>query len=384
MRSTYHYKLILFIWLICSSFLVANEVSKQWLDSKVKAITQSTPVKGMIYGLWIDNKAVDINAVGLSMTKVKAKANMHFRIGGVTETMLTTLLMILDEQGKLKVEELVSEWYPNIPNANRITLKMLANGTSGIPDYVYNTKFIKDVTKAPFRYFSSEDLLTYAFLDKKSSFPPGSSQHYSHSDYVVLGNIIEKVMGQPLDILFDQYIFHKLKMKNSKFTLTASIYAPTLHSFSQDRPYSKDINQPVTDRIYEDSTFWSPSWTSSTGGVFSTIQDLGIWAHAWMNSSLISTESTQELRAPDTVGKGKNTKSRYFAMGFGVLNHWLMQNPSFNGYSGIFAVLPKKKIVFIAFNTVKKDTDTDKTGNLSMKLWREIAPKLAPEYPLPQ
>jgi len=102
-----------------------------------------------------------------------------------------------------------------------------------------------------------------------------------------------------------------------------------------------------------------------------------------MQPGLLSNDLIQTLRAPDTVGKGNNTKDLYFAMGFVFANHWLLQNPSFGGYSGVFAVLPEKKLVFIAVNTLKQ-TPTDDSRNYSFELWQQIAGKLAPEFPIPK
>ncbi len=357
-------------------FFVVNQavayvaMTKNDLDEDVQAFVKTNPVKAMIYGLWIDGKPVSINAIGDSMTRVPATKEMHFRIGGVTETMLTTLLMHYVEQKKVKLNSPIAQWFPDLPNASSVTLKMLANGTSGYPDYVYNTKFVDAVTKHPFKYWSDKELLGFALM-QAPLFKPGTSQHYSHTDYVLLGSILKKVGNKPINVLFHEAIFNKLAMKHTDFNRTAQIPFPALHSFSQDRD------------VYEEATFWSPSWASTSGATVSTINDLGIWANSWMTGSLLSAQSTGQLRAPDTVGKGRNTKNLYFAMGFAFANHWLIQNPGFGGYSGIFAVLPEKNMVFIAFNTLKRVKD-DTNTNFSMSLWRQLAAKLAPDYPLPE
>lgn len=350
------------------SFVYAA-LTKNEIDNEVQTFVKNKPVKAMIYGLWMDEKPISINAVGYSMMRVPATKEMHFRIGGVTETMLTTLLMQLVEQEKLNLNDPIAQWYPDLPNASLVTLKMLANGTSGYPDYVYNKKFIDAVINHPFRHWSDKELLDFALM-QEPLFTPGTNQHYSHTDYVLLGSILKQANSKSMNNLFHEAIFDILTMNNTRFNRTANIPDPVLHSFSQDRT------------IYEDATFWSPSWTSTSGATLSTIEDLGVWANAWMKGSLLSAQSTQQLRAPDTVGKGKNTSSLYFAMGFVVANHWLVQNPSFGGFSGIFAVLPEKKIVFIAFNTLKPVTEETNT-NFSMALWQQLAGTLAPEYPLP-
>lgn len=344
------------------------EFTSTWLNNEVALFIKNKPVKAMIYGLWINGQLVGSHAIGDSMTDVAATNDMHFRIGGVTETMLTTVLMLLVEQKKLRLDDTLTQWYPHLPNASTVTLRMLANGCSGYPDYVYNKAFVEQVISQPFKSWSDDELLNYALMHEPR-FKPGTSQHYSHTDYVLLGAILSKTTNKPINVLFDELIFNKLGMKNTHFGRSANMACPVLHSYSFDR------------MVYEDATFWDPSWTSTSGATVSTLHDLGVWANAWMQSELLSSASSQALRAPATVGKGKNKPDLYFAMGFAVVNHWLIQNPSFGGYSGIFAVLPEKKVVFIAFNTLQPVKEN--SINFSVELWKELAAKLAPEYVLP-
>ncbi|VVC75432.1 D-alanyl-D-alanine carboxypeptidase [Aquicella siphonis] len=361
----------IFIFVISILFLinpVYAVVDKNWLDSKVKAFVKNKPVKAMIYGLWIDGTPVSINAVGESMTGVPATVNMHYRIGGITETMLTAALMLLVEENRIRLDDKISRWYPDLPNADLVTVKMLANCTSGYPDYVYNRKFIDEVINNPFRSWTDKDLIDYATMEKPK-FKPGTSQHYSHTDFVILGSILSQVSHLSTNELLNNYIFKRVGMNNTQFNLNAMMPHPVLHAFSQDRG------------IYEESTYWNPSWTSNSGAVVSNITDIGKWAHAWMRKGLLTEKSIQILRAPDTVGKGKNTNDFYFAMGFVNVNHWLIQNPSFGGYSGVFGVLPEKNMVFIAVNTLNESRPDD--TNYSVELLRDLAMDLAPDYPIP-
>lgn len=359
----------LLLTLVLFQYPVNATISKYVLDSQIQDFMDSQSIKAISYGLWVNGKPVSVNALGESMTKVPATKNMHFRIGGVTETILTTLLMQMVEQNKVNLNDKIVRWYPNLINANKVTLKMLANGTSGYPDYVYNKKFVDRVVNEPFKNWTDKELLDYALMSPPQ-FIPGTSQRYSHTDYVLLGHILSKVSKKDLNTSLQSYILKPLAMKHTRFNRAPTIPSPVLHSFTQDR------------NVYEDASFWNPSWTGSSGAMTSTIEDLGIWANAWMKGRLLSTASTQQLRAPDTAGKGNNTDNLYFAMGFVVANHWLFQNPSFGGYSGIFAVLPEKKIVFIAFYTLLPDDKS--TGHLGTRLWQQLAPQLAPDYPVPE
>lgn len=359
---------LLFFFLSLQPFAHA-EIKQDWLDKKIQHFVEKKPVKAMIYGLWIQGEPISIKALGESMTAVPAASKMHFRIGGITETMLTTVLMQLVEQNKLSLDAKVARWFPDLPNAKEVSLKMLANGTSGYPDYVFNKKFDEIDSKQPFKKWSDKELLDLAFLEPPL-FKPGTNQHYSHTDYILLGSILSQATHKPIAQLLQTHILAPLGLKETRFDLTAEIPSPVLHSFSSVRT------------IYEDATFWSPSWTASSGSMVSTIEDLGKWANAWLQGSLLTAASTRQLRAADNVGKGSNKSNLYFAMGFGVANHWLMQNPAFGGYSGIFAVLPEKNIVFIAFNTIQPEDKTN--SNWSKILWQELGAELSPENPVPK
>lgn len=361
--------LIILLTFFTASLFAKEKINKPIIDSEIHQFTKNKPVKAMIYGLWINGKPVSVDKFGDSMTAVPALIDMRIRAGGVTETMLTTILMKMVEQKKIRLEDSIAPWFPKLQNANHVTIRMLAQCTSGYFDYVYNPKFLKKVTAQPFLQWNTDTLLAYSTM-LPPLFAPGTSQHYTHTDYIILSHILCQIAHKTPEALYQEYIFDPLQLHSAHFnSRTAEMPFPVLHSFSQDRA------------IYEDATFWSPSWTAGSGGVNATIQDLGKWANAWMNSALITEESTKILRAASTVGLGQNTKDKYFAMGFGSLNHWLIQNPRFGGYSGVFAVLPEKKIVFIAFNTL--NPYRKEPGNISFSLWQHLATILAPEYPLP-
>jgi len=358
---------VLFLMTNSSFAAEAEKISSEKISDIVSQAYKQNPVKAVIYGIWQDGKPVMVDALGYSMTGVKASTDMHFRIGGVTETFLTTLLMKLVDEGKLNLDDKVSKWFPEYPKADQVTIKMLANSTSGYPDYVYAKNFAETFYKDVFKHWTSDALLKYAFVSPML-FKPGKSQQYSHTNYIILGNILEKITGEKLSILFNKYMYQPLKLNNTQFIETAEMPSPALHAFSSDR------------KIYEDSTFWNPSWTSATGLMISTINDLGVWANAFGTGKLLSKKTYDTLTASDTVGLGRNKADLYFAMGFGVMNHWLIQNPSFNGYSGVFAYLPEKKMTIVVFNTVKESSKEN--VNYSMGIFRALVNHLTPDYQL--
>jgi CubicO group peptidase (beta-lactamase class C family) len=111
----------------------------------------------------VDNKPVVTRALSMSMTGVPATTAMHFRNGSVAFSYLTTLLMRYVDQHKVTLDDKVARWLPKLPDANLVTLKMLANMTSGYPDSVTDPTFISQFYANPFRLFTNREKLALAF-----------------------------------------------------------------------------------------------------------------------------------------------------------------------------------------------------------------------------
>ena len=103
-------------------------------------------------------------ALGNTMTNVPATPDMSWRIGSIAIPFMTTVMLQLRDEGKLSLNDTVSKWYPRYPNADKVTLKMLAHVTSGYPDFIQeNPTFQAVLLSNPFRQFYQQELLRYAF-----------------------------------------------------------------------------------------------------------------------------------------------------------------------------------------------------------------------------
>ena len=167
----------------------------------------------------------------------------------------------------------------------------------------------------PFRTFTDDELINYSVRNGKMNFAPGTSQQYSHTDNVILGQVIQRATGQSMKELYDRNIFGPMGMKDTQFPINQEIQSPVLHAFTKDR------------KVYEDCTYWNPFWGSTPGLPTSNIHDLGKWRPILGTGRLISPEHFREQIAPTSVGKGRNRPDLYFALGFVVSNGWLAQNP---------------------------------------------------------
>lgn len=336
-------------------------INKDSLITKLEMMKEQTRVKGILAGMWKEGQEVFTTALGESMTSVPAGTDMHVRIGGVSEIFLGTLLMILSEKGKIDLNGKISQWLPGLIGADSVTSLMLIKNTAGYKDYVLNKDFTDLITKEPFRNISHEEIISYAVSDGQLNFPPGTSQHYSHTEFTILGNVLEKATGKSMPELYEEYIFRPLGLKHTGYSINPDLPEPVLHAFSSDRG------------IYEDATFWNPSWTGDSGPLYSTLHDLGVWANAFGKGKLLTNASFSEL-----ISRPEHVKNPdiYIASGFAVANGWYFQNPSFNGYSGAFGYLPSQDLTIIIYTTESVDP---KSSAQAFNIFKEIVKMIAPE-----
>jgi CubicO group peptidase (beta-lactamase class C family) len=301
------------------------------------------------------------------MTTVPATTEMHYRIGGIAETFMSTLLLMLVEQGRINLDDKIAHWFPDLLAADQVTVRMLVSNTAGYIDYVTVKDFLDLQLAEPFRTFTDEELINYSVRDGKMNFAPGTSQQYSHTDNVILGQVIQRATGQSMKELYDINIFGPMGMKVTEFPVDQSIQSPVLHAFTMDR------------KFYEDCTYWNPFWGSTPGLPISNIHNLRKWGPILGTGRLISSAHFQEQIAPTSVGKGRNKPDLYFAYGFVVANGWIAQNPSINGYSGAFGYNLATGVTIVVETTKSETTKTDASA---FDILREVTKYVTPATPI--
>ncbi|MFE5791862.1 serine hydrolase domain-containing protein [Streptomyces sp. NPDC056503] len=327
----------------------------------------------------VDGRELVTGALGESMTGVPAEPDMHFRAGSVAFAHIGTALLRLVEQRRVRLDDTVERWLPEVPRAREITLRMLANNTSGLHDYVTDPAFGAELTPHPFKQWTPDELLAFPF-SHDFWYDPGTNWSYSHANYLLLSRALERITGTRIDRLVRELVTGPLGLRETRNSFTPEIPAPVLHAFTSDRGF------------YEESTFWNPSWTTGPGAVItSTVCDMARSAQGIGSGELIGPRSYRVLLDPGTVGLGtptstcpaticlKQTEERHFGLGVIVSGGWLLQNPSFSGYAALQAYLPSKRLA-IAVSATKTATTAD--GNMAQEVAGRIAAALAPEDPL--
>ncbi|MGD9892222.1 MAG: serine hydrolase domain-containing protein [Dehalococcoidia bacterium] len=376
---------------------VANGGPKTQTDdaAQIIAIAQDAmgkyDLKAVILRVTIDGEEVVTAARGESMTGVPATPDMHFRNGAVAISYMSTLLLQLVDQGLVSLDDPLSNWLPDLPDSDRVTLRMLANMTAGYPDFVQNEQLHTEFYANPFRQWTPQELIAIG-LSTPRVFAPGTNWDYAHTNYVILGQALEAITKRPLATLMQEYILDPLGLDNTQGWTTAEIPSPVLHAFTSERRQALGIADGT--RFYEESTYWNPSWTLAQGAIQTTnIYDMTATAVAIGEGTLLSPESHQAQIAPSLLGFGSplagcpacHTLDEGYIYGLGVIisNGWLLQNPLFGGYSAVEGYLLSKKIAIAVATTYGEQSFDDqgnyKHGNVSQQIFATIGAYLAPD-----
>src|SRR5258705_4403714 len=164
---------------------------------------------------------------GESIDGVPATTAMHFRNGAVAFAYLGTLLMKFVDEHKVKLDDTIERWMPDLPQANKVTLKMLANQTSGYPDYETDPAWLAAFITDPFHIWTYEERLKYAF-SRPMQFDPGTNWSYAHTNFMILGEVLSKIGGETLEALFPEKGLGPMGLKNTTPSQTSEIPSPIL------------------------------------------------------------------------------------------------------------------------------------------------------------
>lgn len=346
-------------------------------------------LKAAIVRVTVDGKEIVTQAVGDSMTGVPATPSMFFRNGAVAISYVATLLLKLVDEKKVGLDDKLSKWLPDVPSSDRVTLRQLAQMTSGYPDYVLgNADFDAAQVADPFRQWTPQELLNYA-VHKPLLYEPGTNWNYAHTDYLLLGLALEKATGVAMPKLLQDKVLQPLALVNTANSFTPQIPVPTLHAFTSERRAALKI--PAGTPFYEDSTFWNPSWTITHGAIQTTnIYDMEATAVGIGSGKLLSPESyramvSTELRGHTAALPGCDTCRVHnddytYGLGIVISGNWLLQNPMFAGAAAVEAYLPSQKTAIAVAVTYQPEA-FDAHGNYRNEaetLFRKIGAELAP------
>ncbi len=359
----------------------------------VRKAMDTYKLKAAIYRVTVDGKNVVTAGLGESMTGVPATPDMHFRNGSVAESYIANLMLQLVEEKKIRLDDKLSKWLPDLPHAAEVSLHDLISMTSGYRDFVPDPGFLKVNDTEPYKTWTPEEILTYAHLDLPLLYPPGTNWNYAHTNFVILGMALDKINGRPLDEVLQDKVLGPLGLTNTTDPGSPVIAQPVLHAWDSEQ--RSVYNIPPSLPFYVDSTYWDTSWSLSKGAIQTTnIYDMDKTAIAVGNGTLLSPESFKLMTDATKMrsqggpipGCGEMECFRgndQYSYGKGVVikGNWLLQDPLCNGYSALEAYLPSQRIAISLVVTFGEDAFSKTTGaypNEAVPIFEQIGALLAP------
>ncbi|PYY16704.1 MAG: serine hydrolase [Acidobacteria bacterium] len=267
-----------------------------------------------------------------------------FRLGSITKQFTAACILLLEQRGKLKIDDPVKKYMADAPAAwDKITIYHLLTHTSGIPSFTGfpDYRSTEAVSTTP-------EQLIARFRDKPLEFEPGTKWNYSNSGYALLGYLIEKISGQSYSDFVQKNIFDPLGMKDSGYDSNSAIIAHRAEGYT---PKAKGL---------EHSGYIDMSIPFSAGALYSTTEDLLRWEQGLFGGKLLSAASLQKMMTP--------FKNNY-AFGLGVRDdkgHKVIEHGGgIEGFSTQLAYYPDDKLAVAVL------------GNLNGGAPAAIAAKLA-------
>lgn len=260
----------------------------------------------------------------------------RFRIGSVTKVYVATVLLQLAAEGVLALDDTVEYWLPGlVPGGDEITVEMLARMRSGIPDYVKTLLGDPIDPTVLDRYWPPADLVKTA-LRAGDRWEPDTGYRYSNTDYILLGLVIERATGQPLEAQLWQRIFDPLRLTQT----TMPAVDPVLRGAHANGYVRLNAHSD-----YLDCTTTTPSESFSSGAIISTPGEVAAFLDALLTGQLPRAEQLAVMLDCREVIDARRSR------GLGIVAYQFGEHATAYGHQGGVA----------GFSTVAMRTTTGRT-----------------------
>ena len=253
--------------------------------------------------------------------------DVHQRIGSVNKTFTVSLLLQAEAEGLLSLDDTIDQYIEGVPNGDEITLRQMADMTSGIASYTFNEQFQDAIFSDPQRIWTPEEVVQIGIEDSPA-FDPGTEFQYSNTNTVLLGLVLQQATGKPIGDLYREGITEPLGLRETSFPGAAdsSLPDPRAHGYTLQ---GQDDGEPA------DVTNLNPSWGWTAGAMISTVDDLLVYGRALGTGEGLLPPEQQAQRLDSFLGEDipPNTADRAYGLGIGREYGWLGHTGTLPGYN---------------------------------------------------
>jgi CubicO group peptidase (beta-lactamase class C family) len=320
------------LWLVVPP--LPAETPVEWADQHLRE-----KVKGADPGIAVlvarDGQILFQGGYGLAdlENKTPVTVKTKFRIGSVTKQFTAAAILKLAEDGKLAIDDPLAKYFPDVVNAQTITLRHLLTHTSGLHSFTDEPDFLSRVTKP-----ISPAALIAEIQKYPPDFAPGTNFRYCNTAYFLLGEIVAKVSGQMYGEYLRTTFFEPLGMKDTGVYVNAVPPQDAAVGYS----FEKGSVKPAVD--------WDMSWAGGAGALYSTVGDLFRWTEALHAGRVVDAASFKEMTTINPLPPGVDGLSYGFGLVIsdveGLPANW--HNGGLHGWSSNLVRLPQQRVTLVA------------------------------------
>ena len=303
----------------------------------------------------------------------------HFRIASNTKTMTAAVIVLLAQEGKLRLDDPVSKYVPGVPEGDKITVTELLNMRSGLYTYDDDPDFWAVLERDPTKVWSPAEVLAIAFKHQPY-FPPGTDFHYCNTNYALLGLIAEKIEEKPLASCFQDRLFGPLSLKDTLLPATNSNTLPEPYSYGYlyggcsfrlltDKPYPAELQAAARAGTLkpDDCTEQNSSYASAAGGVISTAKDCATWIQALVGGKVLNADYQRkwlDSLQPEVASKPEGQKYGYgiSQLSWGP-NTIYFHGGEMPGFNSKISYDPTNQLTLIIWSNLTVSLDGQQTAN---------------------
>ena len=329
---------------------------EQKTDSIIKTEFGDINGPGRVFMITKNGKPIYKKAFGKSNLELNTDLNLEsvFQLGSVTKQFTAIAILILEEQGKLKVMDPVSKYVPDYSSGDKITIHHLLTHTSGIRDFT-KMKSLSEIAQKEMK----PKMMVDFFKNEPVDFSPGEKFEYNNAGYVLLGYIIELASGDTYENFIQKNIFDKAGMTNSYYASDRKVIKNRAYGYHQK------------EHGYVNKTVISFSVPFSSGSLMSTTTDMLKWQNALNQNLLLKPENAQKAFRKYKLNNGEE-----FTYGYGWHIKEIAGQPtrehggSIFGFKTMGIYFPKQDIYVLGLSNCDCNSPTKVTtdiANLAIK-----------------
>ena len=224
---------------------------------------------------------------------IRTRGDERFRIGSITKTFVATLVLLLVEDGALRLDDTVERWLPGlVPAGREMTVRDLLSHTSGLFDYVEDDRVLRDHE----RRWTPRELVSIAVAHPPERSPPGRSFAYSSTNYIVLGLIVEEAGGASLSQQLRRRLFTPLGLRHTSFNPGA---IRGLHVHGHRSPSHDGVVRGTP----ADTSAEPAWWTWAAAAIVSTAGDVQHFFAALLHGRVLGPPLLREMETLVPAGR---------------------------------------------------------------------------------